>query len=68
MATALYLEYKTVWEAHVASEFIVIQESANSHDRYAMAVYSCDEDPGIIVRQLHVPQEFLKPATTSQGT
>ena len=61
-----YHVYRTAWEPHVGEEFIVIHESGNSHDRYAMAVYHRDEHPGVTVEQLS--QEFLKPATTSQGT
>ena len=51
-----YHVYRTIWEPHVHEEFIVVQESGNSHDRYAMAVYRCDEDPGII--EGHLPLEI----------
>ena len=44
--------YRTVWEPHVGEQFIVIQESYNSHDGYAMAVYRRDEHPGVIVGHL----------------
>ena len=30
-----YDVYRTVWEPHLDEEFIVIQESGNSHDRNA---------------------------------
>ena len=53
-----YHVYRTLWEPHVGEEFIVIQESGNSHDRYAMAVHRCYEDPGVIME--HLSQEIYK--------
>ena len=53
-----YHVYKIIWEPHVGDEFIVIQEGGNSHDRYVMAVYRLDEDPGVIVE--HLPWEIFK--------
>ena len=52
-----YHVYRTDWEPHVDEEFIVIQESGNSHKRYEMAVYYRNEDPGVIVG--HLPREIF---------
>ena len=60
-----YHVYRTLWEPHVGEEFIVIQESGNSHDRYMMAVYCSDEDLGIIVG--HLPQEISKTCHCFKG-
>ena len=53
-----YHVYRTLWEPQDGEELIVIQESGNSHERYVMAVYRHDEDPGVIVR--HLPREISK--------
>ena len=61
MATIMrhgYHVYRTVWGQHVGEEFIVIQESGNSHDRYVMVVYHRDEDSGVIVG--HLPREIFQ--------
>ena len=53
-----YHVYRTIWEPHVGEVFFVIQESGNSYNRYAMAVYRRDEDLGVIVG--HLPWEISK--------
>ena len=53
-----YYMYRKIFETHVGEEFIVIQESGKSHDRYEMAVYCRNKDLGVIVGNL--PQEFSK--------
>ena len=63
-----YHVYRTVWEPHVGEEFVVIQQSGNSHDRYTMAVYLRDEHHGVIVGHLQYHKKFLKPSITSHGT
>ena len=45
-----YHVYRTDWD--VGEKFIVIQGSGNSHHRYAIAVYSSNKDPDIIVGHL----------------
>ena len=40
--------YKVLWEPQIREKFVVLHESGNDHDRYAMAVYR-EEAPGVIV-------------------
>ena len=52
-----YYIYMVFWEPRVGESFIMLHESGNDHDKYAMAV-SRDEEPGTIMG--HLPLEISK--------